>query len=158
MKYKFNEDRFQKQLKFIDKIKKGFLPDVEFTSEVFSEMFIEPNMRATLSKVEFAAEDGKDLVYEFTFNLSKFEKFNMDFETYNWIGDNNQDGLSAREANAYPKDNIETHFYSLSFQDLPFTILETDNKKVYDMYENSKSKLSYTKWLEEELLKNIREN
>jgi len=160
MAYQFSQETLYDNLKFIAPVLDGVAIDIEFSENCFSEDYIEKGMRATLvfSKHEDTYEnsDGtKDTIYEFRFDLTKFKEFNISIESPDYRDESGRFCLTASQVGEYPKNNMVTHFYSVSHEKLPFTILNSHSTDLYNLFHECGAKMSYISWLESIAIKII---
>ena len=159
---KFSKNRFEENKQLIKDIEAGKEIVVEFTDTLLDEVYLEKGTRAVLTSMSLedayatkGTED--DLIYEFTFNFKNFDDYNLTQEKPNWCDDNGDYILTATEAGYKPQNFIETHFYSITHLDLPFTIINNENKEIFEKYKREvkttkESIPSYISWLENRII------
>ena len=139
-----------------DKVLNGEKVLVEFNDIIWEDGYLDKGMRAYIVGVGetdvYDMEDGKiDKVTEFKFDFSEFSKFNVSKEQkIEWTDGQMQ---TCTERGEVPFDSKETSFFSEAYDELPFTILHTKVNSLMARYQKSNSSLSYTQWLELQVMK-----
>jgi len=138
-----------KFLKLKNQIKEGFRPIVCFTKGVeIKESYFAPQMVAKLVGITYFEDDN----CAFICNVKPFDEINKQFELANYINDDGDACLTAREANAHPMYN--------SWEENLFFDYDDDTEKYFKFINDGRVRLFseyikerkdgefYTEWLE----------
>ena len=128
------------------------------------EAYPEGNMRATIVRIEPDQDSNIDpdqQVWKITFDYSKFDSHNQNFESANYYGvsSKGQDRTptyTARETGWYtPVENIYMAAPNAQGQKLwdpYFKILAAEKSKLAELYASESQDMTYVDWLESKIL------
>lgn len=154
---KITNENYTQDLAIINSIKLGLRPIVTIQSNVFEEAFLEEGMKARIISLSSDNEENDDVVYEFVLDFSEFYDFNKQFAVPNYYDSNREPTLTAEEAGYMPSNKRERIHHSINYETLFFVIDSQSSIELAEEYSkletSIKDKLSYTEWLENELIK-----
>lgn len=89
------------------------------------------------------------IVYQMDIDWIKYADNNIPLESHDWYLKKDEGLGTMKEAGMFPKDGIETLYTTSGFPSgLEILSSESNKLKLYDLWKNSNSEMSYVKWLE----------
>lgn len=131
-------------------VKSGVKPVVTMGKKIDDhETYAEPGMRGRLVGAQMESHD--DVIKLFV-DYSEFDEFNKGFESANYFNREQVPCLTAREAGYY---NPQDHIYVDTNRSIEgvMEVVEGEALSLFAEYNASSKAVSYTQWLETEVLK-----
>lgn len=138
--------------KIVELLKQGKKPVVKLVNQLWDDSWGDKGMLARITAYRENNHDSPETMIELDFDYNEFKEHNLALQSHAYFiykdgHDTGKLGTAFEAGMMDEKDIKEQVFYMLS-DDVP---VEITDSPLLSEYTNSKSKMSYVEWLEDEL-------